>query len=75
MFVLLRDQGWLDQGGHLTQDVPISFPFMLEMLVIKLCPALFDPMNCSMPGFPVLHYLPEFAQYHGHWVSDGIQPL
>ena len=27
-----------------------------------------------MPGFPVLHYLPEFAQTHGHSVSDGIQP-
>ena len=31
-------------------------------------------MDCSMPGFPVIHYLPEFAQTHVHWVSDGIQP-
>ena len=31
-------------------------------------------MNCSMPGFPVLHYLPEFALTHVHWVSDVIQP-
>ena len=31
-------------------------------------------MNCSMPGFHVLHYLLEFAQTHGHWVSDAIQP-
>ena len=31
-------------------------------------------MKCSMPGFPVLHYLPEFAQTHVHWVSDAIQP-
>ena len=30
-------------------------------------------MNCSMPGFPVLHYLPEFAQTHVHWVGDAIQ--
>ena len=30
----------------------------------KLCPTLCDPMDCSMPGFPVLHYLPEFAQTH-----------
>ena len=28
----------------------------------QLYPTLCDPMNCSMPGFPVLHYLPEFAQ-------------
>ena len=31
-------------------------------------------MNCSMPGFPTLHYLPEFAQTHVHSVSDAIQP-
>ena len=30
-------------------------------------------MDCSMPGFPVLHYLLEFAQIHVHWVSDAIQ--
>ena len=30
--------------------------------VAKLCPTLFDPMNCSTPGLPVLHYFPEFAQ-------------
>ena len=32
-----------------------------------------DLIDCSMPGFPVLHYLPEFAQVHVHWVSDAIQ--
>ena len=30
--------------------------------------------DCSTPGFPVLHYLPEFAQTHAHWVYDAIQP-
>ena len=38
--------------------------------VAKLC----DSMNCSTPGFPVLHYFLEFAQTHVHWVSDAIQP-
>ena len=42
--------------------------------VAKLCLTLSDPMDCSTPGFPVLHYLPEFAQTHVHWVSDAIQP-
>ena len=42
--------------------------------VVKLCLTLCDPMDCSTPGFPVLHYLPEFAQPHVHWVSDAIQP-
>ena len=32
------------------------------------------PMNCSMPGFPVHHQLPEFTQTHVHWVGDAIQP-
>ena len=31
-------------------------------------------MNCSTPGFPVLYYLPEFAQTDAHWVSDAILP-
>ena len=31
-------------------------------------------LYCSMPGFPVLHCFPEFAEIHVHWVSDAIQP-
>ena len=34
--------------------------------ITKLCPTLCDLMDCSTPGFPVLHYLPEFAQIHVH---------
>ena len=49
----------------------------LEFVVVqplKRCLALCNPMDCSMPGFPVLYYLLEFAQTHIHWVSDAIQP-
>ena len=42
--------------------------------VAKLCPTLCDSMDCSMPGFPVLHYLPECAQTPVHWVGNDIQP-
>ena len=35
---------------------------------------LCDPMNCSMPGLPVHHQLPEFTQTNVHWVGDAIQP-
>ena len=42
--------------------------------VTKTCPTLWDPMDCSTPGSPVLHCLPEFAQIHVHWVGDAIQP-
>ena len=42
--------------------------------VARSCPTLCNPMDCTMPGFPVLHYLLVFAQTHVHWVSDAIQP-
>ena len=38
------------------------------------CPTLCDPMDCSTPGFPVHHQLPELTQTHVLWVSDAIQP-
>ena len=42
--------------------------------VTQSCPTLCDPMNCSTPGLPVHHQLPEFTQTHIHWVNDAIQP-
>ena len=36
--------------------------------VTQSCPTLCDPMDCSMPGFPVHHQLPELAQTHVHQV-------
>ena len=42
----------------------------VAQLYLTLC----DPMNCSMPGLPVQHQLPEFTQTHVHRVSDAIQP-
>ena len=46
--------------------------------VAQLHLTLCNPMNCSMPGFPVLHCLLEFAQTHIHWVdyaTQSSQPL
>ena len=43
-------------------------------LVAQSCPTLWDPMDCSMLGFPVHHQLPEFAQTHVHRVGDTMQP-
>ena len=42
--------------------------------LLSCYPSLWDPMDCSMPGFPVLHHLPEFAQIHVHWVGDAVWP-
>ena len=35
---------------------------------------LWDPMDCSMPIFPVFHHLLECSKTHVRWVSDAIQP-
>ena len=42
--------------------------------VAQSCLALCDSMNCSSPGLPVHHQLPEFTQTHVRWVGDAIQP-
>ena len=42
--------------------------------VTKPCPPLWDPLDCSPPGYPVTHCLLEFAQVHVHWVGDALQP-
>ena len=42
--------------------------------VAQSCLILCDPMNCSTPGLPVHHQIPELAQTHAHWVGDAIQP-
>ena len=42
--------------------------------VTQSCPTLCNPMDCSTPGLPVHHQLPEFTQTHVHPFSDAIQP-
>ena len=42
--------------------------------VAQSCPTLCDPIDCSTPGLPVHHQLPEFTQTHVHRVGDAIQP-
>ena len=42
--------------------------------VAQSCPAVCDPMDCSTPGLPVHHWLPELTQTRVPWVGDAIQP-
>ena len=42
--------------------------------IVRLCLIFETSMDCSTPGFPVLHHFLEFAQTHVHWISDAIQP-
>ena len=48
----------------------IQFSSVQLLSHVRLC----DPMNCSMPGLPVHHQLPEFTQTRVHGVGDAIQP-
>ena len=71
--VLLRIGGRL-KSGALEGGSRVRGYMYCCCSVAKLCPLLCDPTDCSTPGFPVLHHLPEFAQIHVHWVGDAIQP-
>ena len=42
--------------------------------VVQSCPTFCYPMNCSTPGLPVHHHLPELTQTQVHRVGDAIQP-
>ena len=55
-------------------QMPAQYPLRSVQFssVAQSCPTLCDPMNCSTPGLPVHHHLPEFT--HVHRVSDAIQP-
>ena len=64
-----------ESWSRLGADPPVSvtqLAYYLLLFITQSCPALCDPMDYSAPGFPVLHYLPEFAQTLVHWVIDAI---
>ena len=61
---------WTEQSSGLLQKKN-SVQFSS---VAQLCLTLCKPMNCSTPGLPVHHQLPEFTQTHVHRVGDAIQP-
>ena len=56
-------------SGYTVNQLSVQFSS-----VAQWCPALCNPMNCSTPGLPVHHHLPEFTQTNVHCVRDAIQP-
>ena len=65
----------LGSPGGQACDVPLSlFKSCCRCSIAQSCLTLCDPMDCSTPGFPVCHHLPELAQIHVLQVSDAIQP-
>ena len=61
-------------GKNYTLNTHLSFSSVQFSSVTQSCPTPCDPMNCSTPGLPVHHQLPEFIHTHVHPVSDAIQP-
>ena len=57
----------------LSHLLPLVWLSLCCCSVSQSCLTLCDPMDCSMPGFPVLHHLPELAETHVPWVSVAIQ--
>ena len=56
------------------KDVWLAFQSVSSVQFLSRVQLIVDPMNGSMPGFPVHHQLPEFTQTHVHRVGDAIQP-
>ena len=66
---------WKSSPLWVKRNFPRVYPDTIQFSsVVQLCLTLHDPMNCSTPGLPVHHQLPELTQTHVHWVSDAIQP-
>ena len=63
----------LKPAAHILQK-PVGTVITQFSSVAQSGPTLHDPMDCSMPGFPVHHQLPELAQTHVRPVGDAIQP-
>ena len=63
---------------HLEQQLPhCKAHYLLDCCccsVAQLCLTICYAIDCSTPGFPVLHYLPEFAQTRVHWIGDATSP-
>ena len=68
-FTLLVGMQTSTATGENSVEIP-SDSSVQSLSCVQLC----DPMDCSMPGLPVLHQLLEFTQTHVHWVNDAIQP-
>ena len=73
MLVILLDVKGISISWTLIKLFPSTWNYALSS-VAQSCPTLWDPLDCSTPGLPVNHQLPELAQTHVHRVGDTIQP-
>ena len=74
---VLKDPGSAHKWrSSLNPEWPFTLPSSVIVPSLRWVRArtLCDPMDCSTPGFPVLHCLLEFAQTQVHWIGDAMQP-
>ena len=68
MFIYQRERE-RERETYSAYSATVLFPLIL---VAQSYPTLCDPMDCSAPGFPVHHRLPEPTQTHVHSIGDSI---
>ena len=68
------NQAWSSKSEQLGMERASLSIDILSSAQLLWCMTLCDPMDCSTPGFPVHHQLPELVQTHAHQVGDAIQP-
>ena len=67
--LLVLKYHWRKYWSYKLLKITVQFSSVAHSY-LTLC----NPMDCSSPGRPVYHQLPEFTQTHVHWVGDAIQP-
>ena len=65
---------WFQIRKGVCEDCILSPCFSQFSSFAQSCLTVCVPMDCSMPGFPVHHQLPELTQTHIHRITDAIQP-
>ena len=70
LWEIVKDRGTWCAAVHGAQRIGQDLVTSVTQLYLTLC----DPMDCSTPGFPVHHQLPELTQTHVHHISDAILP-
>ena len=64
-FSIKNEKNEIHSNGK-KKKIVVLFDIFVAIQLLSCVRLLCDPTDCSMPGFPVLHYLPEFAQTHVH---------
>ena len=63
---------WDRKESDMTEWLTLSHTYLPIQFSCSVVSDSLRPMDYSMPGYSVFHYLLEFAQTHVHWVSGAI---